>query len=930
MDKVYSPADIEQRLYRRWEASGLFAPRGDGAGYCIVIPPPNVTGTLHMGHAFQDTIMDALTRYHRMRGEATLWQPGTDHAGIATQMVVERQLEGEGTHRTALGRDRFIERVWKWKGESGGTIARQMRRLGASVDWSRDRFTMDEGLSRAVTEVFVRLYEEGLIYRGKRLVNWDPVLQTAVSDLEVLSAEEEGSLWHLRYPLADGSGHLVVATTRPETLLGDTAVAVNPRDERYASLVGKQVRLPIADRLIPVIADDYVDPEFGSGCVKITPAHDFNDYEVGARHGLAQINVFTPDARMNETVPERLRSLDRFEARRQVVAELEAAGLIERIEPHKLMVPRGDRSGAVIEPYLTDQWYVKIAPLAEPAIEAVRNGSIRFVPDNWSRTYFEWMRNIKDWCISRQLWWGHRIPAWYDDVGQVHVGRTEGEVRARLGLAAEARLRQDEDVLDTWFSSALWPFSTLGWPDSAAELRRFYPTSVLVTGFDIIFFWVARMIMMGIKFMGDVPFREVYVHGLVRDSEGQKMSKSKGNVIDPLDIVDGISLEDLLRKRTTGLMQPRLAPAIDKATRKAYPDGIAAYGTDALRFTFASLATQSADLRFDLARVGGYRNFCNKLWNASRYVLMVVEDQDGNPLDPALGTGKVDPGVADLWIASRLGETLRNVDQAFAEYRFDFAATALYEFTWYEFCDWYLELTKPILQSEHSTEGAKRAARRTLLRVLETLLRALHPLMPFITEEIWQRVAPLAGVAKTVDMTVMTASWPQAAEWSRDTAAETDVEWIKAFVLGVRQIRGEMDISPARRLPVLLENAGRTDCDRLATHAAYLQRLAGLESLRVLETAETAPPAAIAVIGEMRVLVPMAGLIDPQAEIVRLEKRIAKTRDEIKRAATKLANENFVRNAPADVVVQERTRIADFERTVAALEGQLLRVRDLL
>ncbi|MBU6377013.1 MAG: valine--tRNA ligase [Gammaproteobacteria bacterium] len=930
MDKVYSPADIEQRIYTRWEASGLFAPRRDGAGYCIVIPPPNVTGTLHMGHAFQDTIMDALTRYHRMRGEATLWQPGTDHAGIATQMVVERQLEGEGTHRTALGRDRFIERVWKWKGESGGTIARQMRRLGASVDWSRDRFTMDEGLSRAVTEVFVRLYEEGLIYRGKRLVNWDPVLQTAVSDLEVLSAEEEGSLWHLRYRLADGSGHLVVATTRPETLLGDTAVAVNPRDERYASLVGKQVRLPIADRLIPVIADDYVDPEFGSGCVKITPAHDFNDYEVGARHGLAQINVFTPDARMNETVPERLRGLDRFEARRLVVAELEAAGLIERIDPHKLMVPRGDRSGAVIEPYLTDQWYVKIAPLAEPAIEAVRNGSIRFVPDNWSRTYFEWMRNIKDWCISRQLWWGHRIPAWYDDAGQVHVGRTEGEVRARLGLAAEVRLRQDEDVLDTWFSSALWPFSTLGWPDSAAELRRFYPTAVLVTGFDIIFFWVARMIMMGIKFMGDVPFREVYVHGLVRDSEGQKMSKSKGNVIDPLDIVDGISLEDLLRKRTTGLMQPRLAPAIDKATRKAYPDGIAAYGTDALRFTFASLATQSADLRFDLARVGGYRNFCNKLWNASRYVLMVVEDQDGKLLDPALDTGNVEPGVADLWIASRLGETLRNVDQAFAEYRFDFAATALYEFTWYEFCDWYLELTKPILQSDHSTDGAKRAARRTLLRVLETLLRALHPLMPFITEEIWQRVAPLTGVAKTADMTVMTASWPQATEWSRDSAAETDVEWIKAFVLGVRQIRGEMDISPARRLPVLLENAGRADSDRLATHAAYLQRLAGLESLRVLETAEAAPPAAIAVMGDMRVLVPMAGLIDPQAEIVRLEKRIAKTRDEIKRASAKLANENFVRNAPADVVVQERTRIADFERTLAALEGQLLRVRDLL
>ena len=930
MDKVYSPGDIEQRLYARWEASGLFAPRSDSTGYCIVIPPPNVTGTLHMGHAFQDTIMDALTRYHRMRGEATLWQPGTDHAGIATQMVVERQLEGEGTTRAALGRERFIERVWKWKGESGGTIARQMRRLGASVDWSRDRFTMDEGLSHAVTEVFVRLHEEGLIYRGKRLVNWDPVLQTAVSDLEVLSTEEEGSLWHLRYPLEDGSGHVIVATTRPETLLGDTAVAVNPKDERYAALVGKSLRLPIVDRLIPIIADDYVDPEFGSGCVKITPAHDFNDYEVGARHGLAQINVFTPDARLNDTVPEPLRGLDRFAARERVLAELEAAGLIERIDKHKLMVPRGDRSGAVIEPYLTDQWYVKIAPLAAPAIEAVRNGSIRFVPENWSRTYFEWMRNIKDWCISRQLWWGHRIPAWYDESGKVFVGRSESEVRARHGLAPGTALRQDDDVLDTWFSSALWPFSTLGWPAETNELKRFYPTSVLVTGFDIIFFWVARMIMLGIKFMGDVPFREVYVHGLVRDSEGQKMSKSKGNVIDPLDIVDGIALEDLVRKRTTGLLQPRLAPAIEKATRKAFPDGIAAFGTDALRFTFASLATQSADLRFDLARVGGYRNFCNKLWNASRYVLMGLEDADGKPLDPQLFDGDCVSAVADRWIVSRLGETLRQVDQAFAEYRFDYAASALYEFTWYEFCDWYLELTKPVLQSEHTSAEAKRAARRTLVSVLETLLRALHPLMPFITEEIWQRVAPLAGVNPTSEKTIMTAAWPRAVDWARDPAAETDVEWIKAFVLGVRQIRGEMDISPSRRLPVLLENAEASDRSRLVVHENYLQRLAGLESLRVLEAAETAPPSATAVMGAMRVLVPMAGVIDPQAEAMRLDKRIAKTRDEIKRANAKLANENFVRNAPPEVVAQEQTRIADFERTLASLEGQLARVRELL
>ena len=930
MDKAYTPAEIEKRIYDRWEASGLFAPQGSGPGYCIVIPPPNVTGTLHMGHAFQDTIMDALTRYHRMRGEATLWQPGTDHAGIATQMVVERQLEGEGTNRTALGRDKFIERVWKWKGESGGTIARQMRRLGASVDWSRDHFTMDEGLSKAVSEVFVRLYEEGLIYRGKRLVNWDPVLQTAVSDLEVLSTEEDGSLWHLRYPLADGSGHVVVATTRPETLLGDTAVAVNPKDERYLKLIGQQIRLPITERLIPIIADDYVDPEFGSGCVKITPAHDFNDYEVGARHCLEQINVFTPDARINDVAPERLRGLDRFAARERVIAELESAGLIERIDKHKLMVPRGDRSGSVIEPYLTDQWYVKVAPLAEPAIEAVRNGSIKFVPQNWERTYFEWMRNIKDWCISRQLWWGHRIPAWYDDEGRVFVGRSEAEVRERHGLAANVLLRQDEDVLDTWFSSALWPFSTLGWPADATELKRFYPTSVLVTGFDIIFFWVARMIMMGIKFIGDVPFKEVYVHGLVRDSEGQKMSKSKGNVIDPLDIVDGITLEDLVRKRTTGLMQPRLAPSIEKATRKAFPDGIEAHGTDALRLTFASLATQGADLRFDLARVGGYRNFCNKLWNASRFVLMSLEDGEGRALDSNLLTGDVTLGVADRWILSRFARTLGVVEQSFADYRFDFAATALYEFTWYEFCDWYLELTKPVLQGEGSSDEAKRAARRTLVQVLEGLLRAWHPLMPFITEEIWHRVAPLAGEQVAGDSTIMTAPWPKISDWTIDSAAESDVEWIKAFVLGVRQIRGEMDISPSRKLPALLENVDTAERARLSTYASYLQRLAGLESLRVLDAGESAPPSATAVVGAMRVLVPMAGLIDPNAEAVRLDKRIAKIRDEIKRATAKLSNENFVRNAPPEVVTQEKTRIADFERTLASLEGQLQRVRELL
>jgi valyl-tRNA synthetase len=914
MDKVYSPQDIERRLYAGWEASNVFAPRAGAAGdgYCIVVPPPNVTGTLHMGHAFQDTIMDALTRFHRMRGRPTLWQPGTDHAGIATQMVVERQLNSEGKQRSDFTREQFLERVWQWKAQSGGSINQQFRRLGASLDWSRDCFTMDERLSKSVTEAFVRLHDEGLIYRGKRLVNWDPVLLTAVSDLEVLNQEEDGSLWHLRYPLADGSGHLVVATTRPETMLGDSAVAVNPDDERYRHLIGREIRLPIADRLIPIIADSYVDPAFGTGCVKITPAHDFNDYEVGQRHNLPQINIFTPQAQLNDNVPAALRGLDRFEGRKRVVAEFERAGLLEKIEPHKLMVPRGDRSGVVIEPYLTDQWYVKIAPLAAPAIRAVEQGDIRFVPENWSRTYFEWMRNIKDWCISRQLWWGHRIPAWYDTAGHVYVGRDEAEVRAKHGLAAGVALRQDDDVLDTWFSSALWPFSTLGWPEQTAELKRFYPTSVLVTGFDIIFFWVARMIMMGLKFMGEVPFREVYVHGLVRDSEGQKMSKSKGNVIDPLDVVDGIDLASLLRKRTTGLMQPHLAPSIDKATRKAYPEGIAAYGTDALRFSFASLATQSADIRFDLQRVAGYRNFCNKLWNAARFALMTLEDGDGQPQDPQLLTGPAELSVADRWILSRLGQTLADVDAAFRDYRFDFAATALYEFTWYSFCDWYLELTKPVLQASDSSDAQKRGTRRTLATVLETLLRALHPLMPYITEEIWQRVAPHAGTHRA------------------PAGAERDVAWIQQVVLGIRQIRGEMDISPAKKLPVLLENAAGADRHCATEHRAFLERLAGLESLRLLAAGETAPPAATALVGEMKVLVPMAGLIDARAELERLGKRRGKAEAELGKARAKLANENFVRNAPAEVVAQENARIADFESQLRGFDEQTARVRALL
>jgi valyl-tRNA synthetase len=921
MDKAYEPASIEGRLYAEWEQAGHFAPGGAGTPYCIMIPPPNVTGTLHMGHAFQDTIMDALVRKHRMQGNATLWQVGTDHAGIATQMVVERQLNAAGTSRRELGREAFVKRVWDWKAESGGTIAQQLRRLGASVDWSRERFTMDEGLSQAVTEVFVRLHAEGLIYRGKRLVNWDPVLLTALSDLEVLSTEEDGHLWHIRYPLEDGSGHLVVATTRPETLLGDAAVAVHPEDERYRHLIGKQVRLPIADRLIPVIADDFVDREFGSGCVKITPAHDFTDNEVGTRHALPLLNIFTPDARLNDAVPAALRGLPREQARERVLAELTGAGLIDRIDAHKLKVPRGDRSGAILEPLLTDQWYVKIAPLAQPAIEAVEQGRIRFVPDNWSKTYFEWMRNIHDWCISRQLWWGHQIPAWYDADGNCYVARDEQAAlaQARAAHGPEVALTRDQDVLDTWFSSALWPYSTLGWPDQTPELAKFYPGNVLVTGFDIIFFWVARMIMFGLKFMGDVPFREVYVHGLVRDGEGQKMSKSKGNVIDPLDIVDGITLEQLLKKRTTGLMQPHLAPGIEKATRRQFPDGIEAHGTDALRFTFASLATQSRDIRFELPRVAGYRNFCNKLWNAARFVLMVT---DGKPVAAA---GTASSHVVDRWITSRLGEAIARTDEGFAGYRFDLAATALYEFTWHEFCDWYLELAKPLLQGDDAEQAA--ATRRTLLTVLEALLRALHPIMPFITEEIWRRIAPVAG---TTGSTIMLAPWPAAGDYVADSTAGTDVDWMKGVILGIRQIRGEMDISPAKRLVPLAQGATADDATRFTRHAALLGRLAGIDAVRLLAGGETAPPSASAVAGNLTLLVPMEGLIEPAAELARLQRKQEKNRQEIDRARAKLENPNFVRNAPAEVVATERERIAQFEKVNGSLARQIEIVQGLV
>ncbi len=938
LDKSYQPSGIEQRWYARWEAAGYFAPSGRGAPYCIMIPPPNVTGTLHMGHAFQHTLQDALTRYHRMRGDNTLWQPGTDHAGIATQMVVERQLNAEGRSRQDLGREAFVRRVWQWKQESGGTITRQMRRLGNSVDWSRDRFTMDDGLSRAVTEVFVRLHAEGLIYRGKRLVNWDPVLHTALSDLEVQSEPEQGSLWHFRYPLADGSGHLVVATTRPETMLGDTAVAVHPGDDRYRALIGKTIRLPLTGRLIPVVADDYVDREFGSGCVKITPGHDFNDYELGRRHDLPLINVLDRDGRIISRpdaagsgydpaqafaeIPEALRGLDRSEARQRVVALLEAEGLLDRVDAHTLQVPRGDRSGAILEPWLTDQWYVKIAPLAAPAIAAVEDGRIRFVPENWAKTYFQWMHNIQDWCISRQLWWGHRIPAWYDEAGRVYVGRDEAAARAAHGLGADIALRQDEDVLDTWFSSALWPFSTLGWPDRTKALESFYPSSVLVTGFDIIFFWVARMIMFGLKFAGDVPFREVYITGLIRDENGEKMSKSKGNILDPLDLIDGIDLPSLLAKRTTGLMQPQLKPRIEKATRKQFPDGIPDYGTDALRFTFAALASTGRDIRFDLNRIEGYRNFCNKIWNAARFVLMNVEGRE-----LASGTAAMAaPALPDRWILSRFGKTIDAVDAHFGTYRFDLAARALYEFIWNEYCDWYLELTKPILQGPDTPVAAQAITRRTLVTVLEAMLRATHPLMPFITEEIWQRVAPLAG---TCGDSIMIQPWPDPASFPVDDEAEAELGWIQGLVLAVRQIRGEMDIAPGRRIPVLLQDASADDQRLLGIHDRYVRELARVSSLDLLPVDSQPPPCATALVGGLKVLVPLAGLIDVAAERTRLTKNRQKAAADLERVEQKLATESFTNHAPEAIVAKERERQQALRRDLARLDDQLARLAAL-
>ncbi|HRO27703.1 MAG TPA: valine--tRNA ligase [Luteimonas sp.] len=941
----YDPGSFESRLYAGWEASGVFAPRGDGPAYSILLPPPNVTGTLHMGHAFQHTLQDALIRYHRMRGFRTLWQMGTDHAGIATEMVVSRNLalEGRGETRDSLGRDGFIAKVWEWKQQSGDTIERQMRRMGTSGDWSRKVFTMDEGPSKAVVEAFVRLHEQGLIYRGKRLVNWDPVLKTAVSDLEVVSEEEDGFLWSIRYPLADGASYehvevdadgnevlretrdyLVVATTRPETMLGDTAAMVHPEDPRYLALHGASVELPLAGRRIPLVTDDYVDRDFGTGVVKVTPAHDFNDYAVGQRHGLPMINLFTDTATVNDEAPEKYRGLDRYDARKAVLADLDALGLLVEAKPHKLQVPRGDRSGQVIEPYLTDQWFVAMDQMGRRGMELVNNGSVKFVPPNWINTYRHWMENIQDWTISRQLWWGHRIPAWFDDAGNIHVGRDEADARARSGIGDDVALRQDSDVLETWFSSALWPFSTMGWPDEAAMAERgfdeFLPTSVLVTGFDIIFFWVARMVMMTDALTGKVAFDDVYITGLVRDKDGQKMSKSKGNILDPLDIIDGISADALVAKRTTGLMKPTDAPKIEKATRKEFPDGIASHGADPLRFTMAALAGPGRDIKFDLGRADGYRNFCNKLWNATRFVLMNTEALKPSPSRGGLGGDGVSTPVTDAerWILSRLAKVAAEAEAHFAAYRFDLLAQSLYEFAWNEFCDWFVELAKPALNGDDAE--AADSTRHTLLSVLEALLRLLHPLIPFVTEELWRHVAPRMGVDGD---TISLQRYPQAGDFAGGFAqAEADVEWLRQMVTALRRIRSELGVSPSRQVPLLVQAGSADDRTRLQRFAAQLRFLNRLERIDVI--AGDPPPSAAGLVGELKLFVPLEGLVDLDAERARLDKEIARVSAEKDKSTAKLAK--FSDKVPPAVVEQERQRLADWTAQHEALATQRARL----
>ncbi len=915
MEKTYNPEQIEAKYRSLWEDRNLFSSDSNSTSenaYSIMLPPPNVTGSLHMGHAFQHTIMDVLTRYHRGKGDQTLWQPGTDHAGIATQMVVERQLAAKDITRHDVGRDAFIDKIWEWKEQSGGTITSQMRRLGASVDWERERFTMDEGLSDAVKKVFIQLYKEDLIYRGKRLVNWDPVLHTAVSDLEVISTEEQGSLWHMRYPITESNEVMVVATTRPETMLGDSAVAVHPDDSRYTHLIGKTIDLPLTNRQIKIIADDYVDMEFGTGCVKITPAHDFNDYEMGQRHDLEIINILTDDAKINDTVKSDYIGMDRFEARKQIVKDLNEKGLLEKIEPHKLMVPRGDRTNAVIEPYMTDQWFVKIAPLAEPAIDAVKNGDIRFVPENWNKTYFNWMDNIQDWCISRQIWWGHRIPAWYDTNGNIFVANSLEEAQEQAGKDVE--LTQDNDVLDTWFSSALWPFSTLGWPEKTPELSRFYPTDVLVTGFDIIFFWVARMIMFGLKFAGDVPFKDIYITGLIRDGQGQKMSKSKGNVLDPIDLIDGISLKDLLEKRTQGMMQPKMAAKIKKQTQKEFADGIPAFGTDALRFTFAALASFGRDIKFDLKRVEGYRNFCNKLWNASRFVLMKLE---GETIDASAQIS-----TSDKWILSRLQNTKTKVEKHLNDYRLDLMSQELYEFVWHDYCDWYLELSKPLLQDDKTKAGTQ----ATLIKVLNEIVTLLHPIVPFITEEIFEQCNAITG---NENNSLMTQAYPEVEKDLASNEAEKQIKWLQTFILGIRQIRGEMNISPNKPLSCFVQNFSDTDEQYLSNNSSILSALAKMEDIAKLDNTVEAPESATALVGDMKIFIPLAGLIDKDQEIARLNKEIEKLDKQKIQFEGKLNNEKFVSGAPEKIVNVERERLTSTLSAITDLTEQLEKISKL-
>jgi valyl-tRNA synthetase len=966
LENAYNPSAVEADMYQGWEESGYFQPTFDkDESFSIALPPPNVTGSLHMGHGFNNAIMDALTRFHRMDGDNTLWQPGTDHAGIATQMVVERRLNAEGIRRHDLGRDAFIDKIWEWKEESGDNITTQIRRLGSSVDWSRERFTMDDGLSNAVKEVFVRLFDEGLIYRGKRLVNWDPKFQTALSDLEVENHDEKGNLWHFRYHFTDkdlttqdGKNYLVVATTRPETLLGDTAVAVNPSDERYAHLVGKTIALPITGRIVPIVADDYVDIEFGTGCVKITPAHDFNDYELGRRHELPLINVLDahanilpqmeiyPDLQTREpnleTTPsdhagDSYAGLERFTARVKMVAQAQEEGWLDSIEDYELKAPRGDRSGVIVEPWLTDQWYVAVNKLAGPAIDAVENGDIEFVPAQYKNMYMAWMTDLQDWCISRQLWWGHRIPAWYDDAtGEIYVARDEAEVRTKYNLSDDIKLRQDDDVLDTWFSSGLWTFSTLGWADPAADkkvLETFHPTSVLVTGFDIIFFWVARMIMLTMHFVKNddgtpqVPFKTVYVHGLVRDGQGQKMSKSKGNVLDPIDIIDGIDLERLVEKRTSNMMNPKDAAKIEKQTRKEFPEGIAAYGTDALRFTFTSLASTGRDINFDLKRVEGYRNFCNKIWNASRFVLMNCVDKEGSAL-PIDQSAK--PEVWELpekWIISRLNSSVQNIHQHFNQYRLDMVSHDIYEFIWNEYCDWYVELAKASLNDDSVTDTRKAQIRYVLLHVLETALRFTHPIMPYLTEEIWQTIAPLLGRKNTNSIVI--ADYPQTDSTLISEQIESDMDWLQELIASVRNIRGEMKLGNAVRLPVLLQNISNEEEQRLSRIANQFKALAKVESLTILKEGDEVPLSSSSMVGQLRVLVPMKGLIDPTAELKRLGKSFDKLQKQAEGISRKLSNEGFVSKAPAEVVDAEKAKLAELEGQIKTMAGQMEQLKAL-